>query len=180
MGATTMLVTVREFLELPEPEGQRMELIGGEVVTMGHGGVPHEVVKSKIARVLTAWLLENPIGEVFNESMFQLDEQNCLIPDVSVLRPGHIPPGSTGSIQGAPEIAIEVVSSETAAHLEKKIDLYLAHGSKAVWVVFPEHRIVRTFNVSGQSRKFEQNQILEDPSALPGFRVPLTAIFEDL
>jgi Uma2 family endonuclease len=157
-----------------------MELIGGEVVTMGHGGVPHEVVKSKIARVLTARLLENPIGEVFNESMFQLDEQNCLIPDVSVLRPGHIPPGSTGSIQGAPEIAIEVVSSETAAHLEKKIDLYLAHGSKAVWVVFPEHRIVRTFNVSGQSRKFEQNQILEDPSALPGFRVPLTAIFEDL
>ncbi len=120
MGATTTLVTVREFLELPEPEGQRMELIGGEVVTMGQGGVPHEVVKSKTNRVLTAWLLENPIGEVFNESMFQLDAQNCLIPDVSVLRTGHIPPGSTGSIQGAPEVAIEVVSSETAAHLEKR------------------------------------------------------------
>jgi len=179
MGATTTLVTVREFLELPEPEGQRMELIGGEVVTMGQGGVPHEVVKSKTNRVLTAWLLENPIGEVFNESMFQVDAQNCLIPDVSVLRTRHIPPGSTGSIQGAPEVAIEVVSSETAAHLEKKIDLYLAHGSKSVWVVFPEHRIVRTFNVSGQSRKFEQNQTLEDV-ALPGFRVPVTAIFQGL
>jgi hypothetical protein len=48
MGATTTLVTVREFLELPEPEGQRMELIGGEVVTMGQGGMPHEVTKSNI------------------------------------------------------------------------------------------------------------------------------------
>jgi Uma2 family endonuclease len=180
MGATTTLVTVREFLELPEPEGQRMELIGGEVVTMGRGGIPHEVVKSNVARVLTAWLLENPIGAVFNETMFQLDERNCLIPDVSVLRPGHIPRGGTGSIQGAPEIAIEVVSSETAVHLENKIELYLAYGSKSVWVVFPEQRIVRVFDGSGQSRKFEQNQILEDAGALPGFRVPVAAIFEDL
>src|SRR6266851_5423110 len=152
-----MQVSVQEFLDLPEPLEHRIELICGEVVSIGRGHIPHEVVKSKINRVLTAWLLKNPIGEVFNESMFQLDAQNCLIPDVSVLRPGHIPPGSTGSIQGAPEIAIEVVSSETAAHLEKKIDLYLAHGSKSVWAVFPEHRIVRTFNASGQSRKFEQN-----------------------
>jgi Uma2 family endonuclease len=73
-----------------------------------------------------------------------------------------------------------VVSSETAVRLEKKIDLYLAHGSKSVWVVFPEQRIVRIFDASGQSRKFEQNQTLEDPSVLPGFRVPVAAIFEGL
>jgi Uma2 family endonuclease len=180
MGATTTLVTVREFLELPEPEGQRMELIGGEVVTMGQGGMPHEVTKSNIIQVLVAWLLQNPIGKVFSETMFQLDGQNCLIPDVSVLRPGHTYPGGTGSIQGAPEIAIEVVSSEAAAHLEIKIDLYLAHGSKSVWVVFPAQRIVRIFDASGQARKFELNQTLEDADALPGFRVPVTTIFEGL
>jgi Uma2 family endonuclease len=180
MGATTMLVTVREFLELPEPEGQRMELIGGEVVTMGQGGMPHEVTKANIIQVLAAWLSQNPVGKLFSESMFQLDEQNCLIPDVSVLRPGHTYPGGTGSIQGAPELAIEVVSSETAVHLENKIDLYLAHGSKSVWVVFPAQRIVRIFDASGQSRKFEPNQTLEDASALPGFRVPVAAIFEGL
>src|SRR5258708_18388248 len=179
MGATTTVVTVREFLELPEPEGQRMELLGGEVVTMGQGGMPHEVTKSNIIQVLVAWLLQNPIGKVFSETMFQLDEQNCLIPDVSVLRPGHTYPGGTGSIQGAPEIAIEVVSSETAVHLEKKIDLYLAHGSKSVWVVFPVQRIVRIFDTNGQARKFDQNQALED-AALPGFRTPVAAIFQGL
>jgi Uma2 family endonuclease len=180
MGATTMLVTVREFLELPEPEGQRLELIGGEVVTMGRGGMPHEVTKSRIIQILAVWLAQNPVGALFSETMFQLDEQNCLIPDVSVLRHGHTYPGGTGSIQGAPEIAIEVVSSEAAAHLENKIELYLFHGSKSVWVVFPKQRIVRVFDASGHSRKFEQNQTLEDPTALPGFRVPVSAIFEGL
>jgi Uma2 family endonuclease len=173
-------VTAQEFIDLPEPLEQRIELICGEVVGVARGRMPHEVVKSNVARVLIAWLIQNPMGAVFCDSMFQLDDQNCLIPDVSVLRPGHTYPGGTGSIQGAPEIAIEVVSSETAARLEKKIDLYLAHGSRLVWVVFPEQRIVRIFDANGQSRKFEQNQTLEDPGVLPGFRVPVSAIFKGL
>ena len=35
--ATTTLVTVQEFLQLPESEGQHLELIGGEIVDMGRG-----------------------------------------------------------------------------------------------------------------------------------------------
>ena len=81
--------------------------------------------------------------------------------------------------QGAPDLAIEVVSSETAARLEEKIELYLAHGSKSVWVVFPETRIVRVFDVDGQSKKFEPGQRLEDP-AWPGFQAPVSAIFEGI
>ena len=54
--ATTTLVTVQEFLRMPEPEGQRIELIGGEVVTMGRGGIPHETVKKNLIRMLVLWL----------------------------------------------------------------------------------------------------------------------------
>jgi Uma2 family endonuclease len=177
MGATTTLVTVREFLLQPEPDGQRSELIGGEVVTMGKGRIPHEVVKKNLNRILTVWLAQHSTGEVFNETMYQLDDHNSLIPDLSVLFPGRIPPGGTGLIQGAPEIAIEVVSSDRAAYLENKIELYLAHGSKSVWVVFPKARIMRIVNASGQSIRFEQNQMLEDASVLPGFQAPVSAIF---
>ncbi len=181
MGATTTMVTVREFLELLEPDGQRMELIGGEVVTMSLGGFQHEVVKSNVNRVLTVWLAQNPLGAaVFNETGFQVDERNCLIPDVSIVREDHLVPGTTGLIERGPEIAIEVVSSETAARLEEKIELYLAHGSKSVWVVFPEQRVVRIFSADGQARKFEQSDTLEDDGVLPGFRVPLAAIFNRL
>jgi Uma2 family endonuclease len=180
MGATTTLVTVQEFLQLPEPQGQRMELIGGEVVTMGHGGYPHEIVKSNLIEILAVWLAQNRIGKVFSETMFQLDDYNSPIPDVSVLLPGRIIPGSTGLLKGAPEIAIEVVSSETAVHLENKIKLYLANGSKSIWVVFPEQRTVRVYSTDGRSIMFAHNQTLEDPSVLPGFSVPVSAIFEGI
>jgi Uma2 family endonuclease len=179
MGAATTLVTNREFLQLPEPEGLRMELIGGEVVTMGHGKLRHEVVKSNLIEIIVRWLALNPIGKLFSETMFQLDDRTSLIPDISVVFPGRIAPGDTGWIQGAPEIAIEVVSSETADTLERKVGLYLARGGKSVWVVFPEQRVVRTFDAAGQSNKYEQNQTLEDP-ALPGFSAPVSNIFEGI
>jgi Uma2 family endonuclease len=83
-------------------------------------------------------------------------------------------------LHGAPEIAIEVVSSETAARLEEKVGLYLAHGGKSVWVAFPQQRAVRIFDAAGLSKKFEQNQMLEDPNILPGFSTPVSAIFEGI
>ena len=59
--------------------------------------------------------------------LYQLDERNCLIagPQLSIAS-DRIVPGSTGCFQGAPELAIEVVSSESAARLEDKIELYLS------------------------------------------------------
>jgi len=178
MGATTTLVTVQEFLQRPEPEGQRIELIGGEVVSMGFGHIPHELVKKNLNKILVVWLAQNRIAEVFNETMFQLDEFNSVIPDLSILFPDRVSPGAIGLFQGAPEVAIEVVSSETATRLETKVELYLAHGGKSVWVVFPDQRVIRIFDATGQSKKFEQSQTFEDPGVLPGFQIPAAAIFE--
>jgi Uma2 family endonuclease len=178
--ATPTLVTVEEFLQMLEPEGQKLELIGGEVVSTGRGKIPHEVVKKNLNKLLVVWLAQNPIAELFPETMYQLDEYTSLIPDLGVVFPGRPSPGNDGWIQDAPELAIEVVSpSQTVVRLEKKIDLYLAHKSRSVWVVFPEQRAVRIFSVNGQSRKFEQNQTLEDP-VLPGFSTPVSAIFDGI
>jgi Uma2 family endonuclease len=73
-----------------------------------------------------------------------------------------------------------VVSSETAARLATKIEPYLGHGSKAVWVVYPDARLVEIHRANGQTTKFKQDQILEDPGVLPGFSTPVSAIFEGL
>jgi len=179
MATTTTLVTVQEFLQMPEPEGEKLELIGGEVVSMGRGKIPHEVAKKNLNKLLVVWLAQNPIAELFPETMYQLDEYNSLIPDLGVIFPGRISPGSSGWIQAAPELAIEVVSSEPAERLEQKIELYLAHGSKSVWVVYPKQRVVRVFDATSKSRKFERSQLLEDP-VLPGFSAPVSAIFEGI
>lgn len=82
-------------------------------------------------------------------------------------------------MQGAPELAIEVVSSETAARLEEKIELYLSHGSNSVWAVYPKQRAAWIYDATGGGKRFERDQPLADP-ILPGFSVPAAAIFESL
>jgi Uma2 family endonuclease len=110
--------------------------------------------------------------------MFRLDKHNSPIPDVSFVLAGRLTPGTEGLIQGAPELAIEVVSSESAAHLEKKIELYLAHGGKAVWTVYPLPRAVWVYDAKGFARKLEGDQAIEDATLLPGFSAPVSAIFD--
>jgi Uma2 family endonuclease len=178
MGTTTTLVTVPEFLAMPEPEGERLELIGGEIVSMSFGHIPHEVVKKNVTKILVLWLAQNSPAELFAETIYHLDEHNALMPDLSVLFPGRTGPGSAGWIRGAPELAIEVVSSESAARLERKIRLYLAHGAKSVWTIYPQERMVRIEDAAGGSRLYLDGQPLTDPAVLPGFSIPTSAIFE--
>src|ERR1700677_1475724 len=99
MGTTTTLVTVQEFLEMPESEGLIEELIGGEVVSTPRAGQPHEVTKSNLVRLLISRQTQNPVLRVFIETSYELDDRNCLIPDISLIAEKRIIPGSKGVFQ---------------------------------------------------------------------------------
>jgi Uma2 family endonuclease len=172
-------MTVDEFLKLPEVEGEKMELIHGEVISMANAGMVHETVKANLIDVLAAWLRQHRIGKLYAETTYRLGG-DTLAPDLSVLRNERLTPVTKDLPLGAPDLAIEVVSSETAARLRTKIGLYLEHGSKAVWVIYPEARLVEIHSANDQVTIFKQDQILEGHDALPGFSTPVSAIFEGL
>jgi Uma2 family endonuclease len=149
-----------------------------ELVGVVSDGYPREVAKCNVNRVLTAWSLQRPAFRVLCDAVFQLGEQNCLVPDVSVIASARITPGSTGLLQGAPKVAIEIVSSELATSLQGKIHLYFSNGGKSFWTVYPEERLIRVENALGEGTRFDFDLPLVDPSVLPGFSVPTSAIFE--
>jgi Uma2 family endonuclease len=181
MATTTALMTVDEFLKLPDLEEQRVELIQGEVIPMAGAGFVHELVKANLIRILAAGLDRHPSGILFAETSYRIDEHDCLIPDLSVLSNERVPVPATNDLpRGAPDLAIEIVSSETAARLRTKIRLYLKHGSKAVWAVYPDERVIEIHSANGQITKLEQDQVLEENDALPGFSTPVSAIFMGL
>jgi Uma2 family endonuclease len=180
MSTTAATMTIEEFLKLPEVEGEKMELIHGEVVSMAYAGFLHERVKSNLNKILVVWLDRHPLGQLFLETTYRLDGEEALAPDLSVLRNERLTPVTSELPLGAPDLAIEVVSSETAARLRTKIRLYLENGSKAVWVVYPEERLIEVHRANETIAVFGQHQTLEDPGALPGFTTPVSAIFEGL
>jgi len=174
------LVSVEEFLAMPEQDGLRSELIEGEVFTMSRGGRNHEIVKANANELLVRFALSNRAYRVFPESMYRVS-QSELQPDVGLVRLDRLTADSTaGLMTGAPDLAVEVVSSEPASILERKVKLYLTHGSHAVWAVFPDERIVRRYDRSGASQRFEEGQTISEPEITPGFEAAVSAFFEGL
>jgi Uma2 family endonuclease len=180
MSTTTTPLTVDEFFSLPDIEERIVELIDGEVVEMPRGGPNHEQTKANLIEILVPWLKQHGAGKVFAESEYRLDNHTVLVPDLSVLSSERLKRKIEERFRGAPDLAIEIVSSETAERLQNKIRLYFKHGSKGVWSVFPGSRTVQINHPNGQIDTLEQDQILEDPAVLPGFSVPVAQIFEGL
>jgi Uma2 family endonuclease len=182
MAATTLL-TSDQFLALPEEfdqHGNRIkdELIGGEVVKMAFASLPHDLIKNQIHAMLLRYFDSRPELGLLSlvEIGTHLSDYDAFMPDVSVVKRSRLP-GQTRIFQGAPEIAIEVVSpTDTAKHLKRKIDAYLEGGAKSVWVVYPEARSVEVYRAN-QRQNLKENEPITDP-LLPGFSSPVAAFFE--
>ena len=101
MGVTTALLTVEQYMELPEEETMRTELVEGEIVRMGHSGYLHERTKSNATQILHRYVLDNPIGVVFSESMYKLGKREGRIPDVSFVLGRRLPNGWTFGLPNA-------------------------------------------------------------------------------
>ncbi len=176
--STATLLTVEQFEQLPD-DGTRYELKDGELVKMANAKAGHERTKFRIERSLMAYILQHPIGEIYSESSFALSPSRVCIPDVSFLRNELAVKADPDRIfQGAPDLAIEVVSeSEIAEDLRQKIEDYLDAGSRAVWAFYPKLRVVAVYENSSW-RESRGDQILEAPEILPGFQARVDRFFE--
>jgi Uma2 family endonuclease len=177
--ATTAALTVSEFLA-PVAEDQRCELVRGEIVPMANPHFRHERVKINGNKIFVLYLAQNPIGEVAIETMYQLTENDALQPDLSILLHEKIPAVAPyGLLELPPALVFEVVSSESAARLEWRIELFLEKGTRAVVVAFTDTRSIRIFEPSGLSRLVRSEQKVQ-LDFLPGFSVPASRFFEGL
>jgi Uma2 family endonuclease len=177
--ATKTLLTIERFDQLPIREGILYELNEGEAVTMTEPMPRHNRVRDRIARRMGIFVEERKLGEVFLETGYQLTPETVRIPDVSFVladRLGEIDPDRR--IQGAPALAIEVVSpTDLAEELTQKVKQYLAAGAKVVWVFYPKTREVQVFRADGGSFVRREHEALEDPDLLPGLTLDLKSVF---
>jgi Uma2 family endonuclease len=79
-----------------------------------------------------------------------------------------------------PDLAVEVISpSNTAFEVQKKIHDYFEAGVTRVWVVYPDQAEVYVFVSPTQIQVLGLGQELDGGDLLPGFRLPVAALFED-
>ncbi|MBA2319141.1 MAG: Uma2 family endonuclease [Euzebyales bacterium] len=170
------------LLELPD-DGWRYELVEGKLRQMSPAGGMHGILAARIGSCLTVFALESGIGETFAaETGFLLsrDPDTVRAPDAAFVRGDRLPaPEALAGFQAmAPDLAVEVVSpADRATQVAEKTASWLDAGTRLVWVVYPDRRMVAEHHPDGTAQLLRGEQTLTGGDVMPGFRLPLPELF---
>ena len=178
--ASTRLFTADEVMRLPK--GESGELIRGELRAMPPVAPDHGDTAGEFIERLRPWARAHAPGLVGPEIGFVLavDPDTLLAPDVSYVRAERLPQESARGrfLRLAPDLAVEVVSpSNPPARVAEKVALYLAAGTRLVWIVDRRQRTVTSHAPGRSPQTLGVEETLVGEDVLPGFALPLAELF---
>lgn len=182
MGATTKL-SFEEFLQLPEEPGKRFELDEGELIVEPSPAFRHNRIRSRIARHLEDFVQAHQLGLVTIESDFRVNADTVRNPDVAFVNNERLSTMDVdrSPVDGVPNLAIEVISpSNSAQDMLKKVHQYLDAGCQAVWVFYPNLKVVSVHDSNGV-REIGAPSALREERLFSGhkYSLPLQYVFDD-
>ncbi|MBK9750255.1 MAG: Uma2 family endonuclease [Chloroflexi bacterium] len=166
------------FINLPENDARRFELIDGDIVEKMPTFL-HSFIVSVLMLAIGKYLEQNPIAWILPELRSQLpnDDENALIPDLSVVLKLEGRKVIRQHAPYMPEIAIEVQSpNQSEAALIAKAHAYVKHGAKVVWLVLIDKQAVLVLTATGQ-QLIPLDGMLSGGDVLPGFSIPVASLF---
>ena len=177
-------MTVEEYARFEQPEdGYKYELVRGVLMVQEPSpGYPHGSLQADLAWHLGNWTRQTGRGKVAVDMgcIIRMTPATVRGPDICIfLEPGSWENTPGNWAQGAPEIAIEVLSpSNRPGAMREKMRDYFEAGALRVWMVDPKTRTVTIHRADGSETTFQDGDRLEDPDVLPGFELELEELFE--
>jgi len=180
MATTAQITTAQQLLETPGLG--RCELVRGELVMMAPAGFEHSGIAVNIGAALRNFVQSRSLGVVVGaDGGFQIghDPDTVRAPDVAFVRAERVSPRRPrGFFQGAPDLAVEVLSpGDRASEVNAKVQEWLAAGCQFVWVVDPETRSVFVHRSRREVAVLAASDVLTAEELLPGLQIPLAEIF---
>ncbi len=176
-------MTVADLDCLPE-DGNRYELIEGELFVSTAPGLPHQRVLGRLYSSLDGYLTQNPLGEVIITPGVIFSEHSAVIPDlVYVSRERSQEIIANNRFVAAPDLLIEIVSpgreNEDRDRIAKR-QVYGKYGVKEYWIVDPQQRTVEVYRLKGRALRLTNQLSGSDDimsSLLPGYHCPVANLF---
>jgi len=162
------------------PDG-RWELVRGEVVTYMPVQPEHADCVQAISTAVESFLGGRERALMGPEIGFTVarDPDTVRAPDWSLTWREQAEARRSGPwIEGGPNIAVEVISSdETWREVQEKVDEYIAAGTQVVWVINPQARTVHVIRPDAPLVALRIGDTLTGDPVLPGFALPLATLF---
>jgi Uma2 family endonuclease len=178
-------MTAEQLFALPS-DGQKHELIAGELIVMSPAGSEHGIVIGNITAFIAPHVVEKKLGRIFGaESGFLIrrNPDTVRAPDVAFVTRERLERlGVPRSYwPGAPDLAVEVVSpSDRTDEVEEKVKVWLAAGCQEVWVASPMLRTVTLYRSLTEIELFVSTQSIDSSRVLPELRLAVADVFGGL
>ena len=184
MVATQRRMTVEEFERMPD-DGNRYELVHGELRVMPGDGMLHGDIGGGIYVHLRLHVQQGRLGRVFPaDTRFRIFPDQAIVygPDFSFVQAGRLPLENLDEYEKigrlAPDLVVEVVSpTDREKAVMDKVRDYLAAGVRLVWVVRFRRRTVTVHALDQEPRTLGEGDVLDGGDVLPQFRLAISDIF---
>ena len=167
---------------LNTPEGERYELIDGELILVGSSNEEHQLVSIELASRMHFYVDERELGWVFHAPFdIVFSDSEVVQPDIMFISKEreHIRTGA--NVRGAPDLVVEILSpSSLRRDWGYKRELYARYGVKEYWIADPVHKMVSVMLLRDGVLELAGTYVEGDTvvaTALEGFSVGVGEIF---
>ncbi len=165
------------------PEGERWELIDGELIMPPSPKEAHQSVQGNLGAPMFVYARTNNLGRVyFSPFDVVLSSTDTVQPDLLFVSRERLNIITDDNVQGAPDLVVEIRSPSTARQdWTVKRELYARHGVKEYWLVDPEAATIAVLLLDGGelviAGVYGERDTLTS-AVLEGFAISLGEVFQ--
>ena len=132
------------------PEGEWYEVHDGELIRLQTPPIRHQSARARLGARMYGFVEERGLGEAFCVPLdVVLTDHDIVQPDIFFVTNERIGVITEDNVQGAPDLAVEILSPSTAARdMGYKRDLYELHGVKEYWMADTDSRTITVLRLN--------------------------------
>lgn len=175
-------LTYEDYCLLPN-DGKRYEIIDGELYVTPSPRRSHQRVVTNLVYYLLEFVKTHALGEVYVAPFdVVFSRYDVVEPDILYVSSARRSVITEKNVQGAPDLAVEVLSESTAdIDRTMKLKLYARFGVQEYWIIDPEECSAKVYRRSQEGLELaatlQANDSLTSP-LFPSFSLPLRKLTE--
>lgn len=185
MATTIKHLTYDDLESIPqEREGDRHEIIDGELIVTPAPIPDHQDSSANIFVPMRGHVVERRLGKVYYSPIdIRFTPDNVLNPDIVFVAHDRLHIIGPKAIDGPPDLVVEILSPGTRRRdLTVKRDHYARFGVREYWIVDLDRRTVQVLELVGDAYRLVpllQGGVIQS-RVLPELRLTLQMVFADV
>jgi Uma2 family endonuclease len=176
------LLTADMLWNLPaDAKPARCELVDGLIEPLTSSSATEAAILARLASALGTFAVTHNLGRVITHGDgFMLLPDTVRIPSIGFISaPRVLDPSQNGYYPGAPDLAVEIITSGDEVNAVRyKVLQLLDAGTPLLWVVYPTLNVVDVFRSVNTVQIMTIDDTLDGGDVLPGFALPLRTLFQ--